>query len=117
MCVPVSVRASDFSSDLWRCCRGSRVPATDGAGDAVHEALLSALGSLSLGIAGTAFCVAVHVRASRVSAERRVAIDALVDRLERLRSDGRSDGPDRGPDRSHAAGGTGTGTDDGAHVG
>lgn len=71
----------------------------DGTGDAIHEALFSALGSLSLGIAATAFCVAVHVRAGRVSAERRAAIDALVDRLERLRSDGRGGRPaDPGPE-------------------
>jgi hypothetical protein len=55
----------------------------DGAA-ATHAALASALGAVSLGIAATAFCVAVHVRAGRVSAQRRIAIDELVSRLARL---------------------------------
>jgi hypothetical protein len=58
--------------------------AQEGGGAAIHDALFSALGSLSLGIAGTAFCVAVHVRAGRLARERRVAVDELVDRLERV---------------------------------
>jgi hypothetical protein len=53
---------------------------------AIQGAMFSALGALSLGIAATSFCVAVHVRAARVSRERRQAIDELVERLERLRS-------------------------------
>jgi hypothetical protein len=55
-----------------------------GGPDVLHDALFSALGSLSLGIAGTAFCVAVHVRANRLVRERRAAIDELVERLERV---------------------------------
>jgi hypothetical protein len=58
--------------------------AQEGGGGAIRDALFSALGSLSLGIAGTAFCVAVHIRAGRLARERRAAVDELVDRLERL---------------------------------
>ena len=56
------------------------------ASSATRAALSTALGAVALGIAATAFCVAVHVRAARVSKERRVALDELVTRLERLRS-------------------------------
>jgi len=51
-----------------------------------HGALPSALAAVSLGIAATAFCVAVHVRAGRIATQRRVAIDDLVTLLQRLRS-------------------------------
>jgi hypothetical protein len=54
-------------------------------GDVTHGALPAALGAVSLGIAATAFCVAVHVRATRLVAQRRAAIDELVTRLESLR--------------------------------
>ncbi len=68
--------------------KGLDVPnGEDGAGTmAIDGALYSALGALSLGIAATSFCAAVHVRAAKVSRERRAAIDQLVERLERLRS-------------------------------
>ncbi len=64
------------------------VPDGEGAAgmSAIGGALSSALGALSLGIAATSFCVAVHVRAAAVARERRAAIDALVEKLERLRS-------------------------------
>jgi biopolymer transport protein ExbB/TolQ len=62
--------------------------APEGGDAAVANAALgSALGAVSLGIAATAFCVAVHVRTGRLVAQRRAAIDDLVTRLQRLRSD------------------------------
>jgi hypothetical protein len=67
----------------------------DAAGPvAIGGALNSALGALSLGIAATSFCLAVHVRAARVSRERRAAIDQLVERLVRVQS--MSDGKRQG---------------------
>jgi hypothetical protein len=66
--------------------QGLAVPEGEDASAATHAALLSALGAVALGIAATAFCVAVHVRAARVSKERRVAIDELVTRLQRLQA-------------------------------
>ncbi len=54
-------------------------------GDVTHGALSTALGAVALGIAATTFCVAVHIRASRLSAQRRSAIDELVARLQALR--------------------------------
>jgi hypothetical protein len=68
--------------------RGLAVPEGEDSVAANHAALSSALGAVALGIAATAFCVAVHVRAGRVSAQRRAAIDELITRLERLRSGG-----------------------------
>jgi len=50
----------------------------------MRDAFAAAMGALSVGIAATAFCVAVHVRARKLARDRRVAIDELVDRLERL---------------------------------
>jgi hypothetical protein len=46
--------------------------------------LVSALDALAIGIAGTSFCIAVHLRARRVVRERLAATDRLVDRLEGL---------------------------------
>lgn len=65
---------------------GLGTPAGEGGVIASQSALGSALAAVSLGIAATAFCVAVHVRAARIATERRAAIDNLVAILERLRS-------------------------------
>lgn len=51
---------------------------------AAGGALVSALNALAIGIAGTSFCVAVHLRARRVVSERLVAIERLVEQLEAL---------------------------------
>ena len=59
-------------------------PEGQDAAAAMHDAFAAAMGALSLGIAATAFCVAVHMRARKVARERRAAIDELVERLERL---------------------------------
>ncbi len=62
-----------------------------GAGDvdlatmgATGPTLSLALDALALGIVGTAFCVAVHVRAQAITRQRRVGVDRLVDRLRAL---------------------------------
>jgi hypothetical protein len=52
-----------------------------GAQDAIQAALATALAAVAFGIAATAFCVAVHVRAARAARNVRVAVDALVERL------------------------------------
>ncbi len=49
-----------------------------------RAALVSAVDAFAVGIAGTSFCVAVHVRARRVIGERLSAAERLVDRLESL---------------------------------
>ena len=64
--------------------QGLTTPAGEG-GIASQGTLSSALAAVSVGIAATAFCMAVHVRAGRIAAERRAAIDDLVALLQRLR--------------------------------
>jgi hypothetical protein len=53
-------------------------------GGATGSSLTLALDALALGIVGTAFCVAVHLRARVVTRQRRAAVDQLVDRLRTL---------------------------------
>jgi AhpD family alkylhydroperoxidase len=66
--------------------QGPGIPQETGGAIATQGAFASALAAVALGIAATAFCVAVHVRAARVERERRAAIDELVSVLQRLRS-------------------------------
>lgn len=49
-----------------------------------RAALVSAVDALAIGIAGTSFCVAVHLRARRVVRERLSATERLVERLESI---------------------------------
>jgi hypothetical protein len=56
---------------------------SDPAG-ASGSTLALALDALTLGIVGTAFCVAVHLRTRAVTRQRRAAVDQLVDRLRTL---------------------------------
>jgi hypothetical protein len=67
--------------------------AAEGEAGAVHGSLASALGALTIGMAGASFCISVHVRAARVLRERLAGTDRLVNRLEvlaRSRSRGRA---------------------------
>jgi hypothetical protein len=57
--------------------RGLALPAEDAG-----AAFVPALDALAVGIAGTSFCFAVHLRAQRVVRERLSATDRLVDLLE-----------------------------------
>ncbi|HEX3345856.1 MAG TPA: hypothetical protein VHS09_14830 [Polyangiaceae bacterium] len=66
--------------------QGLSLPAEEGSAPALGLSLFAALNSLTLGLAGTAFCVAVHVRARRVVRERHHATERLVARLLELAS-------------------------------
>jgi hypothetical protein len=55
-----------------------------GPGEAMQEALTAALGTLGAGLVGTAFCVAVYMRARALAKARRAATDRLVDRVRAL---------------------------------
>jgi hypothetical protein len=46
--------------------------------------LMTALNSLTIGVAGMSFCVAVHLRARRVLRERLTSIERLIGRLRAL---------------------------------
>jgi len=60
--------------------------AVAGAEDAsaFQEAFAAAVGALTLGVAGASFCIAVHVRSSRVLRARLTATARLIARLEAL---------------------------------
>jgi hypothetical protein len=61
--------------------QGLAVPAEDDAPMGAGAAIMGALNALAIGIAGTSFCYAVHVRARRLVRERMAAVDRLVLRL------------------------------------
>ncbi len=58
----------------------------------IGATLVPALDALAIGIAGTSFCIAVHLRARRVVRERLAAADRFVDRLEGMADFDGSDG-------------------------
>jgi hypothetical protein len=62
--------------------QGLAAPAEEGP--AVGATLLAAVNALLLGIAGTTFCVAVHMRTRRVVRDRVAGTDRLVERLRSL---------------------------------
>jgi hypothetical protein len=66
--------------------------AAEGETGAVHGSLASALGALTIGMAGASFCIAVHVRAAQVLRERLAGTDRLVNRLEALGGGGGTSG-------------------------
>jgi hypothetical protein len=55
----------------------------EGGTQGVDAAVLQALNVAAVGLAGAAFCIAIQMRARRVSASRAAAFDQLVQRLER----------------------------------
>jgi hypothetical protein len=63
--------------------QGLSVPADPESG-AVWATLMTALDALAVGIAGTAFCVAVHLRVRRRVAGRLAAAQKLADQLSSL---------------------------------
>src|SRR5579884_690636 len=64
VCASVSTSAG-FLCGLLALMRALSVAGADG-GAGLHVALGSALASLTIGMAGTSFCIAVHVRAARM---------------------------------------------------
>lgn len=67
--------------------QGLSLPSEEGSTPALGVSLFAALNALTIGIAGTAFCVAVHLRARRVVRERHQATERLVARLLALSSE------------------------------
>jgi len=64
--------------------RGMAMPREDGSGPAADDALIAALDALTVGIAGTSFCVAVHLRTRDILRQRLRAVERLVCRLQTL---------------------------------
>jgi alkylhydroperoxidase family enzyme len=85
VCASIATSAGFFFASL-ALVRGLSDPAGNvgtGAGG-TGAPLISALNALAVGIAGTAFCAAVHVKARRLARARREATERLVDRLRTL---------------------------------
>jgi hypothetical protein len=78
VCASVSTSAGFFFASL-ALLTGLAAPEPD-----TGAALTSALDALTLGIAGTSFCVAVHLRARRAIRERLTWMDRLIERLRAL---------------------------------
>ncbi len=78
VCASVSTSAGFFFACL-AVLRGLATSEPD-----TSAALTSALDALTLGIAGTSFCVAVHLRARRAIRDRLTCMDRLIDRLRAL---------------------------------
>jgi hypothetical protein len=51
---------------------------------AMHAALNHAVDVIAIGLAGTAFCVSIQLRAKKAARDRALAADKLVERLESL---------------------------------
>lgn len=86
VCASIATSAGFLFGSL-ALLRGLELPADEGAAPALGATLIAALNALAVGIAGTAFCVAVHVRARRVVSERVAAAERLVDALRGLSSE------------------------------
>lgn len=56
---------------------------TDGQ-SRIHEALLDAVNVAAIGLAGAAFCIAIHMRSRRAASLRAEAVDRLVEQLGRV---------------------------------
>jgi len=68
--------------------QGLALPSEEGSAAALGGSLFAALDALTIGIAGTAFCVAVHLRTRRVVRERHQVTERLVARLLSVSSEG-----------------------------
>lgn len=79
VCASVSTSAGFFLATL-AVLQGMDAPA-DGGMASQTAVLTRALDALTIGVAGTAFCGAVHVRARRLVAARWASLNALVERL------------------------------------
>ncbi len=78
------VCASVATSAGFLCACVALIRGVDDSNGVTVGVLVSALDAFAIGIAGTSFCVAVHLRARRVVRERLAATDRLLDRIERL---------------------------------
>jgi hypothetical protein len=61
--------------------QGLALPADEGASSQVNAALFAALDAVTIGIAATSFCAAVHLRSRRLVRERLAGIRRLVEVL------------------------------------
>jgi len=91
-CASISTSAGFFFATI-ALLRGMAIEAQSESIDAVRLAVMPAVDGLAAGIAGTSFCIAVHVQARRAlyrwnaSADRLIArLQSVAERLERATS-------------------------------
>lgn len=85
VCASVATSVGFLCAALWLIgALGSEAPTP--ADPASGATLTVALDALTLGLVGTTFCAAVHLRTRAVTRRRRAAVDQLVDRLRALSS-------------------------------
>jgi hypothetical protein len=80
VCASVASSAGFFFATVV-VLQGFTVSDAAGGADAERATLFRALDALALGIAGAAFCGAVHLRARQAAAARSAGVDALVAKL------------------------------------
>ncbi|MGH7298645.1 MAG: hypothetical protein ACRELB_27135 [Polyangiaceae bacterium] len=87
VCASIATSAGFLFASL-ALLQGLAVPAGPGS-VGVRQTLFDALDALALGLAGTAFCVAVHLRARRAAPARVAAAQRLVGELSGAPGGGR----------------------------
>jgi hypothetical protein len=85
VCASVATSAGFLLASI-ALVQGLSAPADDDTPLGTREAIVGALSALAIGIAGTSFCYAVHVRARRIVRDRLAAVDRLIVRLESVSS-------------------------------
>jgi hypothetical protein len=88
VCASIATSAGFFFGSI-ALLRGMGMP-EDGPGPPGGQALIAALDALTVGVAATSFCVAVHLRTRQVVRQRLAAEERLVGRLQGLAEDGES---------------------------
>jgi hypothetical protein len=88
VCASIATSAGIFFGSV-ALLRGMEMP-DDGLGPPGGTALIAALDAITVGIAATSFCIAVHLRTRQVVRERIATEERLVGRLQGLAADGES---------------------------
>jgi hypothetical protein len=83
VCASIATSAG-FLFGCLAVLRGFAAAEPEAGGAGGLTALTDAVDSLTLGVAGASFCVAVHLRAPRIVRERLASMDRLVERLRAL---------------------------------
>ena len=80
MCVRLATSVG-FLCATVSLIQGLALPFTDSFSEDIHDGLMTAMGALATGLAGAAFCAAVHFRAQRARTLGAAVADKLVQAL------------------------------------
>lgn len=86
-CASIATSAGFFFASI-ALLRAVGTAAPSESPEGAYASLMPALDALAVGIAGTSFCVAIHVRARRALHRWNAAADRLVARLQSIASQG-----------------------------